>query len=82
MERETVEGEACQELLAGHWDEYLVREKDILKQQELEEEEARKKDELEHPEIFMDDKNDSHYHHDPYFDKYGARLDKEKSDKQ
>ncbi len=71
LERETVEGEACQALLENKWDDYLIREKDIIAKREAEEAAARKKDEEEHPEIFNDepaiDKNDS------YFDKYGAR---------
>jgi cell division protease FtsH len=71
LERETVEGEACQALLENKWDDYLIREKDIIAKREAEEAAARKKDEEEHPEIFNDeadvDKNDS------YFDKYGVR---------
>ncbi|MBP5313731.1 MAG: hypothetical protein J6Y65_02280, partial [Eggerthellaceae bacterium] len=44
LERETVEGEACDALLANKWDEYLEREKDINAQKEHEEEIARQKD--------------------------------------
>ena len=45
MERETVEGEACDALLNNQWEEYLVREQDILAQREKEEAEARALDE-------------------------------------
>ena len=81
LDRETVEGEACQSLLENKWDDYLVREKDIIAKREAEEEAARKKDEEEHPELLEDDEKGNKKHrflHDPYFDKYGARLDKEK----
>ena len=44
LERENVEGEACQALLDNKWDEYLVREKDIIAKKAAEEEEARKND--------------------------------------
>ena len=45
LERETVEGEACQALLDGTWDEYLLREGDIIAAKEREEAEARAADE-------------------------------------
>ena len=45
LERETVEGEACEALLNNTWSDYLGREKDILAKKEEEENEARKKDE-------------------------------------
>ncbi len=51
LERETVEGEACQALLDNKWDEYLAREGDIIAQKEREEAEARARDALEHPEL-------------------------------
>ena len=44
MERETVEGEACQALLDNRWDEYLAREADIIAAREAEEAAARAKD--------------------------------------
>ena len=43
LERETVEGEACQALLDGKWDEYLLREGDIIAAKEREEAEARRR---------------------------------------
>ncbi len=51
LERETVEGEACQALLDNRWEEYLAREGDILAQKEHEEALARAKDAAEHPEL-------------------------------
>ncbi len=45
LERETVEGEACEALLDNRWDEYLEREDDIIAAKEREEAEARAKDE-------------------------------------
>lgn len=45
LERETVEGEACDALLDNKWDEYLSREADIVAKHEEEEAEARKRDE-------------------------------------
>ena len=45
LERETVEGEACDALLDNKWDEYLVREVDIIAAKEREEAEARARDE-------------------------------------
>ncbi len=45
LERETVEGEACDALLAGQWDEYLAQEGDIIAAREAEEAAARAKDE-------------------------------------
>ena len=44
MERETVEGEACDALLDNRWDEYLAREDDIIAAREAEEAAARAKD--------------------------------------
>ncbi len=44
LERETVEGEACDALLDNKWDEYLEREGDILAAKEREEAEARARD--------------------------------------
>ncbi len=51
LERETVEGEACQALLDNQWPEYLAHEDEIIKQHEREEAEARAKDAAEHPEL-------------------------------
>lgn len=51
LERETVEGEACQALLDNKWSEYLLREGDIKAAHELEEAQARKRDLEEHPEL-------------------------------
>ncbi|MCI8424727.1 MAG: hypothetical protein HFJ72_03590, partial [Adlercreutzia sp.] len=45
LERETVEGEACEALLDNKWDEYLAREDDIIAAKEAEEAAARAKDE-------------------------------------
>ena len=45
LERETVEGEACQALLNNTWDEYLDHEDEIIAQHEREEAEARARDE-------------------------------------
>ncbi|WP_244387003.1 ATP-dependent zinc metalloprotease FtsH [Raoultibacter timonensis] len=45
LERETVEGEACEALLNNTWSDYLHREKDIIARKEAEEAEARRKDE-------------------------------------
>ena len=44
LERETVEGEACEALLDNKWDEYLAREGDIIAAKEAEEAAARAKD--------------------------------------
>lgn len=44
LERETVEGEACDALLNNTWNDYLKREKDIIAKKEAEEAEARAKD--------------------------------------
>ncbi len=44
LERETVEGEACEALLENKWDEYLAREDDIIAAKEAEEAAARAKD--------------------------------------
>ncbi len=45
LERETVEGEACEALLNNTWADYLKREKDIIAKKEAEEAAARAKDE-------------------------------------
>ncbi|MEA5018761.1 MAG: ATP-dependent zinc metalloprotease FtsH [Gordonibacter sp.] len=45
LERETVEGEACQALLDNEWDEYLKREDEINARKEQEEADARARDE-------------------------------------
>ena len=45
LERETIEGEACDALLDNKWDEYLLREDDIIAAKEREEAEARARDE-------------------------------------
>ena len=45
MERETVEGEACQALLDNKWDEYLAHEDEIIARKDAEEAEARARDE-------------------------------------
>lgn len=45
LERETVEGEACQALLDNEWDAYLARESEIVAAHEREEAEARALDE-------------------------------------
>lgn len=76
LDRETVEGEACQALLENKWDEYLEREKDIIAKQEAEEKAARERDLIEHKELF-EEKNEDKPKHDPYFDKYGQRLARE-----
>lgn len=47
LERETVEGEACEALLNNEWSDYLKREKDIIARKEAEEAAARAKDEEE-----------------------------------
>ena len=44
LERETVEGEACQALLDNTWDEYLNHESDIIAAKEAEERAARERD--------------------------------------
>ncbi|WP_420915323.1 ATP-dependent zinc metalloprotease FtsH [Adlercreutzia wanghongyangiae] len=44
LERETVEGEACEALLNNKWDEYLAREDQIIAAKEAEEAAARAKD--------------------------------------
>ncbi len=44
LERETVEGEACEALLENKWDEYLEREVEILAAKDREEAEARARD--------------------------------------
>ena len=44
LERETVEGEACDALLNNTWDDYLVHEVDLIAQREKEEAEARTHD--------------------------------------
>ena len=45
LERETVDGEACQALLDNKWDEYLAREDEIIARKEAEEAAARARDE-------------------------------------
>ena len=45
LERETVEGEACQALLNNTWNDYLQREGDIIAAKEAEEAAARARDE-------------------------------------
>ena len=44
LERETVDGEACQALLDNKWDEYLAHEDEIIARHEREEAEARARD--------------------------------------
>ncbi len=44
LERETVEGEACQALLENRWDDYLLHEDEIIAAKEREEAEARARD--------------------------------------
>ncbi|MCL2826412.1 MAG: ATP-dependent metallopeptidase FtsH/Yme1/Tma family protein, partial [Eggerthellaceae bacterium] len=44
LERETVEGEACEALLDNKWDDYLSREDEIIAKKEAEEAAARAKD--------------------------------------
>ncbi len=44
LERETVEGEACEALLENRWDDYLAHEGDIIAAKEREEAEARARD--------------------------------------
>ena len=44
LERETVEGEACEALLDNKWDEYLEREVEIQAAKDREEAEARARD--------------------------------------
>lgn len=44
LERETVEGEACQALLDNTWDDYLAHEDEIIARKEAEEKAAREKD--------------------------------------
>ncbi len=51
LERETVEGEACQALLDNKWPEYLAREKEIIAEHEREEAAARARDLADHPEL-------------------------------
>ena len=52
LERETVEGEACQALLDNRWDEYLAHEDEIIAAKEAEEAAARARDvELYGPDI-------------------------------
>ncbi len=45
LERETVDGEACQALLDNKWDEYLAHEGEIIARKEAEEAAARARDE-------------------------------------
>lgn len=51
LQRETVEGEACQALLDNKWQEYLEHEDEIIAAKEAEEAAARAKDAAEHPEL-------------------------------
>ncbi|MEE8721892.1 MAG: ATP-dependent zinc metalloprotease FtsH [Eggerthellaceae bacterium] len=44
LERETVDGEACQALLDNKWDDYLAHEGEIIARKEAEERAAREKD--------------------------------------
>ena len=44
LERETVDGEACEALLNNTWDDYLLHEAEIIARHEREEAEARAKD--------------------------------------
>ena len=45
LERETVDGEACDALLNNKWDEYLAHEDEIIARKEAEEAAARARDE-------------------------------------
>jgi cell division protease FtsH len=45
LERETVDGDACQALLENRWDEYLEQEQAVIAQRDAEEAEARARDE-------------------------------------
>ena len=45
LERETVDGEACEALLNNRWDEYLAHEGEIIARKEAEEAAARARDE-------------------------------------
>lgn len=76
LDRETVEGEACQALLNNDWDNYLVREKDIIAKREAEEAEARAKDAQEHPEILEDDDKKAEETSGSYERAYGEQKDK------
>lgn len=51
LDRETVEGEACQALLDNKWADYLAREGDIKAAHEFEEAQARMRDLDRHPEL-------------------------------
>ena len=44
LERETVDGDACQALLDNKWDEYLLHEKEIIARRDADEAEARARD--------------------------------------
>lgn len=55
LERETVEGEACQALLDNKWPEYLERESEIIATHEREEAEARARDLAENPDLTAED---------------------------
>lgn len=55
LERETVEGEACQALLDNKWNEYLAREGEIIAAHEREEAEARARDLEENPNLTIED---------------------------
>lgn len=59
LERETIEGEACQALLDNKWDEYLEHESEIIAAKEAEEAAARAKDASEHPELMETEHQDA-----------------------
>ena len=77
LERETVEGKACQALLDNEWDQYLIDEKDIIAKAEAEEAEARRKDEQEHPEAFEEDSEEEKHGGvlGDYFKEYGRHRE-------
>ncbi len=82
LERETVEGKACQALLDNEWDQYLIDEKDIIAKAEAEEAEARRKDEQEHPEAFEEDSEEEKHGGvlGDYFKEYGRHREDKKQD--
>ncbi len=55
LERETVEGEACQALLDNKWDDYLAHEGEIIAAHEQEEAQARARDLAENPNLTKED---------------------------
>ncbi len=60
LERETVEGEACQALLENRWDDYLKHEDEINARKEAEEAAARERDEkLADPNYHGEEEKDS-----------------------